>query len=222
MLVTVKSVGGTPKKINVEEARTWGQLKQVLTQNNVSTNNMKALVGGSNVSLELDEANIPTEDFILFLLPVKVKSGAGYTKAFLESVQKQINSKKGAAVSAAKLNISVQEYNAAKEYVKKNGIKPTSKATTVKEVKTVSKPTQVVTAVTVDAFEVLIQPIEEALKVSPNSPAMNLILNKLSSVTAKVGVESAEAKALREQKQREKEENDALEAEAERLAAKFR
>jgi hypothetical protein len=73
--VTVFSTGGkTGIDINTE-ATTWKQLKQELSKVGVSTSGMKAVVGQSKVSLEHEDAQIPQQDFTLFMLPVQTKSG---------------------------------------------------------------------------------------------------------------------------------------------------
>lgn len=61
----------------VEELRTsaqnWGQLKQELT---TSLGNRKVLLGSTKTELSVDEAVLPAEDFRLYLVESKVKSGA--------------------------------------------------------------------------------------------------------------------------------------------------
>lgn len=61
----------------VEELRTsaqnWGQLKQELT---TSLGNRKVLLGSTKAELSVDEAVLPAEDFRLYLVESKVKSGA--------------------------------------------------------------------------------------------------------------------------------------------------
>jgi hypothetical protein len=58
-------------------ATTWGQLRTELESNISSVGDMRAIVQATKQTLELDDAAIPTQDFILFLTPKKVKSGAG-------------------------------------------------------------------------------------------------------------------------------------------------
>jgi hypothetical protein len=56
-------------------ARTWSELQNVLRRNNVSYDGMRAVVGDTQVTLESEGAQIPDQDFTLFLLPSKVRSG---------------------------------------------------------------------------------------------------------------------------------------------------
>ena len=57
---------------NVE---TWGQLKTILRENNINYSGMTAALSGSKLSLEHNDAVLPTENFVLYLMPTKVKSG---------------------------------------------------------------------------------------------------------------------------------------------------
>lgn len=84
--VTVFSTKGKKRVVVETEANTWGELKQVLTSEGVEVNNMKAIVGENQTTLESSAAVLPkgltaagevTKDFTLFLTPVKVKSGFG-------------------------------------------------------------------------------------------------------------------------------------------------
>lgn len=79
---------GTQRLQTIEtDAETWGALKLVLEAEGIDLNNTKALVGGSQVTLESEDAKLPVGvngadatngDFTLFLTPVKVKSGADW------------------------------------------------------------------------------------------------------------------------------------------------
>lgn len=222
MLVTVKSVGGSTKKIQVESARTWADLKNNLNENSISYDNMKAIVGVSNVSLDLDDAVIPQEDFVLFLLPVKVKSGAlKYTKDFLLAVEKQIKSKKSATYCAAKLGISEAEFIEAKSYIKVNGTKPN----TVKEVKTTNKVSTsktktvtktAVTEVVTDTKKTLTQRLKEA---KSDEEVQKILAEEGYGKSEKTSIvsETEEQRLAREQKLKEEAENRALEEEAKHI-----
>lgn len=83
--VTVFSTKGKKRFVVETEANTWGELKQVLTSEGVEVDNMKAIVGENQTTLESSAAVLPkglttagevTKDFTLFLTPVKVKSGS--------------------------------------------------------------------------------------------------------------------------------------------------
>lgn len=67
---------GTNKTIETE-ATTFGELLKDLSKNDVAfiEDSMKAIVGQTRVTLESSNAVLPTEDFTLFLMPVKTKSG---------------------------------------------------------------------------------------------------------------------------------------------------
>ena len=73
-VLVYSTVGQTKKEIQTNAAN-WSQLKAALLDHGVGTQGMKAVIGESQVSLDLDEAKIPTEGFTLFLVPSKVESG---------------------------------------------------------------------------------------------------------------------------------------------------
>ena len=62
------------KKID-SSAETWKQLKEDLRANDVPFSGMKAAIGKSKLSLEHPDAQLPTGDFVLYLMPKKTKSG---------------------------------------------------------------------------------------------------------------------------------------------------
>lgn len=53
----------------------WSELKTAIQNAGISTNNMKAMIRDSRVTLEHGDAVIPNADFTLMLTPGKVKSG---------------------------------------------------------------------------------------------------------------------------------------------------
>lgn len=57
------------------DVETWGQLKTILRENDISYSGMTAALSGSKLSLEHNDAILPTENFVLYLMPIKVKSG---------------------------------------------------------------------------------------------------------------------------------------------------
>lgn len=84
--VTVFSTKGKKRSVVTTEANTWGELKKDLLNEGIETNNMKAIVGENQTTLESSAAVLPkgltasgevTKDFTLFLTPIKVKSGSG-------------------------------------------------------------------------------------------------------------------------------------------------
>lgn len=82
--VTVYSTRGQ-QQVKVETtANTWGELQKDLSAANVDYNGMKAIIGETKSVLELNSAILPkgltiggqvTDNFSLFLTPVKQKAG---------------------------------------------------------------------------------------------------------------------------------------------------
>lgn len=75
MKVTVYSTSGKNNVTIETNATTFGQLKPTLVEHGFNLSGMKAVVGETKVTLEADGVILPTEDFKLFLMPVKTKSG---------------------------------------------------------------------------------------------------------------------------------------------------
>lgn len=73
--VKVYSTVGSNKSQCLTNATTWEQLKGEMLEKGVLLDGMKAIVGGSEVTLESPNAQLPAGDFMLFLVPDKVKSG---------------------------------------------------------------------------------------------------------------------------------------------------
>ena len=63
------------KKKLQSDVSTWGELKRILSVNDISYTGMSAALSGSKVSLQHNDAILPTENFVLYLMPTKVKSG---------------------------------------------------------------------------------------------------------------------------------------------------
>tara|TARA_R100001463_G_scaffold27082_1_gene63013 strand:+ start:23958 stop:24533 length:576 start_codon:yes stop_codon:yes gene_type:complete len=57
------------------DVQTWGELKRILSSNDISYSGMTAALSGSKLSLEHNDAELPTDNFVLYLMPNKVKSG---------------------------------------------------------------------------------------------------------------------------------------------------
>lgn len=84
-IVTVFATRGNTKGVKVEtEATTWAELKRDLAANNIDYSNMKAIVGETKTSLDLDNAVLPvgvtvgdkvSNNFTLFLSPKAQKAG---------------------------------------------------------------------------------------------------------------------------------------------------
>ena len=75
----------TGLKIVESSAVTWGELKEQLSNEDISVSNVKAVENKTNTTLELDDAKLPESDFVLMLSPEKTKSG-GY-KEVRETIQ---------------------------------------------------------------------------------------------------------------------------------------
>lgn len=74
--ITLFSTGG---KSGIEIATTstkWGELKKEIEKQGYSLSNTKAVIGKSKVNLEHPDAELPEDNFTLFLLPVRTKSGS--------------------------------------------------------------------------------------------------------------------------------------------------
>lgn len=73
--VTVyNTIGGNLTSVETS-AINWGDLQDDLTRRGITHNNMSAVVGETQVSLESPAGILPAGDFQLFLVPKKVKSG---------------------------------------------------------------------------------------------------------------------------------------------------
>lgn len=73
--VTVYNQVGQSKREVEFSGSNWGELQELLDRENVPYVNMKAVIGSSQLTLESKLANVPSEDWVLFLVPHKVKSG---------------------------------------------------------------------------------------------------------------------------------------------------
>jgi hypothetical protein len=63
------------KKKLQSDVSSWGELKTLLNVNDIRYTGMNAALSGSKVSLQHNDAILPTENFVLYLMPNKVKSG---------------------------------------------------------------------------------------------------------------------------------------------------
>lgn len=73
-IVTVVTSKGKNQQIKTDVSN-WKGLVNELESAGLDVEGMKAIVGGLNVTLESAEAVLPTNDFTLFLSPVKIKAG---------------------------------------------------------------------------------------------------------------------------------------------------
>lgn len=85
--ITVFSTKGRKKSVVESVATTWGDLKKDLNAAGIETNGFKAIIGETQTTMESTKAVLPkgldirgkvTDDFTLFLTPIKVKSGSDY------------------------------------------------------------------------------------------------------------------------------------------------
>jgi hypothetical protein len=106
--VTLYNTVGQNKKVIDSEASCWKELKAELSDLNISFNNMRVIVGGSNVTLESPNAILPETDFLLFLFPVKVKSGNNFEE-YDENEAAEINNS-GAAHNFDYANDNIEDY----------------------------------------------------------------------------------------------------------------
>ena len=76
--VTIFSTKGKKRSsVETNGCTTWGELKGILNSEGIETNNMKAIIGENQVTLESSKAILPLDfNFTLFLTPIKVKNGA--------------------------------------------------------------------------------------------------------------------------------------------------
>jgi len=172
-------------------ARTFGELKAEM--NTVKWDGMRVVVRSTKNTLQDDDALLPAEDFVLFLVPEKVKSGgtkkklkdiAGAKYNDLRSHASFLNKMKDAQIAmnggTEELRSAVQAY-----YDNKDGVKATPDVDPVQAIeeartninaaiddiiKNASNPvavedtTEYVVKVSVDDLESEIQDIKKALK----------------------------------------------------------
>ena len=75
--IKIYTTAGMPGTIETNVS-TLGELKPLLRQREINYDGMKMLVGETKNELSVDEAVLPTEDFKLYLMPVKTKSGVDF------------------------------------------------------------------------------------------------------------------------------------------------
>ena len=75
--IKIYTTNGMPGTIETNVS-TLGELKPILRQREINYDGMKLLVGETKNELSVDEAVLPTEDFKLYLMPAKTKSGVDF------------------------------------------------------------------------------------------------------------------------------------------------
>lgn len=74
--VTTVSTRGVKMTISIPKGTEWGTLKKLLQAKNYTTEGVKFVEGTKKHTLEHANAVLPEEDFYLFMMPLKNKSGA--------------------------------------------------------------------------------------------------------------------------------------------------
>ena len=75
--IKIYTTAGMPGTIETNVS-TLGELKPLLRQREINYDGMKMLVGETKNELSVYEAVLPTEDFKLYLMPAKTKSGVDF------------------------------------------------------------------------------------------------------------------------------------------------
>ena len=88
--IKIYTTAGMPGTIETNVS-TLGELKPLLRQREINYDGMKMLVGETKNELSVDEAVLPTEDFKLYLMPAKTKSGVDFDE--MEEAVERIESK---------------------------------------------------------------------------------------------------------------------------------
>lgn len=88
-IVTVYSTIGKNGELIETNANLWQDLKKELLklQSPIKTDGMKVIHGETNATFEHPETVLPEGDFTIFLMPVKVKSGAMDRKDLFEKIK---------------------------------------------------------------------------------------------------------------------------------------
>lgn len=73
--VSVASPAANQSKRFETRARTWAELKPEIERLGLSLSGVEAVMRPGNVTLSRNEAELPTEDFKIFLVPTKNKAG---------------------------------------------------------------------------------------------------------------------------------------------------
>lgn len=73
-IITYSTLGDNMKEV-ISSATTWGELQPDLAAAGVRFEGLKAMTNPGQVTLESLQAELPNDDFQLFLMPQKVKSG---------------------------------------------------------------------------------------------------------------------------------------------------
>ena len=90
--IKIYTTAGMPGTIETNVS-TLGELKPLLRQREINYDGMKMLVGETKNELSVDEAVLPTEDFKLYLMPAKTKSGVDFDEMeeAVERIEDKLN-----------------------------------------------------------------------------------------------------------------------------------
>lgn len=78
--VSVMTSASNSAKRFETNARTWGDLKPEIERQGLSLSGVEALLRPGNVTLSRNDAELPDEDFKVFLIPTKNKAGDNLTE----------------------------------------------------------------------------------------------------------------------------------------------
>ena len=113
MKVTIFSTKGRKQSVVNTTSTTWGELKSVLSAEGIETDNMKAIIGENQVTLESSKAVLPVDfDFTLFLTPIKVKNGVDVASMTYKECREFIKANGGVEVFGNYTRFSTEEARA--------------------------------------------------------------------------------------------------------------
>jgi hypothetical protein len=78
-VVVASAASNTAKKFTTT-ATTWGELKAQSDMRGLIAGEVEAIINPGKQTLGRDESVLPTEDFSLFLIPLKNKAGSDYVE----------------------------------------------------------------------------------------------------------------------------------------------
>lgn len=151
--VRVVSTVGEKKATLQTNALTISELRSQLTQSGYSLSNTKIIEGESQVTFEQENARLPLTDFTIFIMPVRTKSGADWSKAGYKELREEIKRLKG-EISEASFKAAFGNYTQSSTpelqklvvaYYKKNTGK--SSVATSAPTKTVAAPKKEITPI---------------------------------------------------------------------------
>jgi hypothetical protein len=222
-IFTTKGRTGDVIETNVT---TWGELKKLVSNAGVSLSNMQATESINKTTFADDAAIIPTQDFALFLRPVKTKAGANYANMSRKEMTDSMSpEQKTALKEATGKNWTNCSTDALRDFLMANSsskagakaveksVKPVAKAST-------SKPTSKI--VNTSNNNNLIEELENSITtldvVSTQFPTLSdLVNNTVGNINSLIQAINSNGVVEKTQKQLDKEEDDAFMAEFSKL-----